>query len=423
MKGANLLPFVIILFTTGAFYGQTPANDPMWHKVWEDDFDDGGVRVDKWCTRDDRRCWNPNVPDPENRDESKSFRAWRTQNGENFEFSTAGSGTVKMVVRAQDTVISSVNHCDGVSPNFVNHLYHFTAPPKLTSETKFKYGYFEIKVRLPKPPSGKTNRGIGANFWLNWHDEILSTVSDVSEIDIVEFIHGKGNSHYASLNTHHEPPNGVRTHERDSDLSWEQFHFGHLNDGGWHKIAAAWTPNKIDFFRDDRMVYRSHHSPSAMIPQRIVVDLNVFTGSEAIDHTTLLPYHYEVDYVRVYRMNNNYCKASLSTCDIDDIYPSVYRRIDINGNCNPTVHSGDTVICRAAEGITLQSDFTVMPGATFVADISSCHQQKIENCPRSRKNCTYPNNCFSCKRCPGNPGGGGGLGTSGTGGSNKRTIH
>ncbi len=42
-----------------------------------------------------------------------------------------------------------------------------------------------------------------------------------------------------------------------------------------------------------------------MIPMRIVVDINVFTGlNDTIDLTTLLPYHYDIDYVKVYKLKD-----------------------------------------------------------------------------------------------------------------------
>jgi len=57
------------------------------------------------------------------------------------------------------------------------------------SKETFKYGYFEIRCKLPKPVSPKTNKGKGPNFWL-WASNSRVTWS---EIDIFEF---NGEKHF-----------------------------------------------------------------------------------------------------------------------------------------------------------------------------------------------------------------------------------
>lgn len=406
MKFVFLSFYGIVLAGVNSLYSQTPANDQSWRLVWADEFNSSTLDQGNWCTQDERTCWaidNPATATVE----GHSFKAFRTLDPQNVSFVTGNPGYLRLTVQRQQMVRYNVSNCIPQQPNWPTVIYEYTAPRKLTSEHKFQYGFFEIRCRLPKLVAGQNNSGIGANFWLNWHDED-PFLNAYSEIDIVEYL-GRPNTQYASLNTWYQSAT-MQTAQSEFTVApaFHQFRFGSHTDGEWHRLAVSWTPDRIDFYRDDRHVYSSFHKPDDRIPMRMVLDFNVFTHREQPDGQTTFPYHFDVDYVRVYRLNTSQCNKPVITCDVDDIGPAVHRSIEVVGTCDPTVDARQAKVLRAVNGILMQPSFTVEAGATFVADITSCHIQKVHSCRALRDGCPGQNNCFTCRDCDDSHGPGGG---------------
>lgn len=255
---------------------------------------------------------------------------------------------------------------------------------------KFQYGFFEMRFKLPQLLSWENNSGVGSNFWLNWHDEDPD-FNSYSEIDIMEILDRCQRSQIPSHNTHFQ------------DSLWDdpigEFADGcicgcpnyppSLDDGQFHRVAVAWTPNRIDYFIDDIPTHSSFHYPDKMIPMRIFIDFNVFTASEMPVATTRFPYEYTIDYVKVYALNMDKCHSSYNACALQPVAPSVYKDIRFGGACAPTLSAGQAKTVRASGSITLDGEFTAEPGATLTMDIVPCHSQTRIDCD--------PNSCVECK--------------------------
>lgn len=335
---------------------QTPATDPNWKLCWQDEFNDTILNTNKWTHQDDFRasriCRILNGASYTNDLQAHRTAYTETVNGQsNFIYgfdSNANSGIIKLVVRKDTiTINNGINYC--TPPTYGNtHTYDYTAPAHLRSKTIFRYGYFEIRFRLPNLNCEYNNKGIGANFWLFsdrnnnsvWgqaNNGITTNCSQITppalsldncynEIDIFEFtssykkynpildqLEYPDQSHYLTRNLHYKecgdttPKNDTYTDHRiagiDGITDYESSTEPLLFNDSFVVCGAAWFPDRVEYYVNNKLVYimRNFHA-SELKPMHIIIDLNVFTSGEQPDANTLFPYSYDIDYVRVYNL-------------------------------------------------------------------------------------------------------------------------
>jgi len=291
---------------------QTPIDDPSWGNVlWGDEF--SSIDFSKWHElgegvspsnpwgwgdwHNDAICsCDPNICDCTDPNDAGCPRAYRTQDSDNMYIYQDYGGTEGIRLRVLEEDITHT----GCNPDID---LDYTAPVWLLSKKAFRYGYFEMRCRLPDLYFIRTNSGIGANFWLM---SINATDGSYSEIDIFEFICHDQQDHNTFIpnnytsNIWYEPPTGGGripdpiAHQKDKT---EDF------NGQYHKFGAAWFPDRIEFYHNDQLTHISQYHPGDLRRQNIIIDLNVFTYGEWIDRwgMTILPYDFDVDYVRVYQ--------------------------------------------------------------------------------------------------------------------------
>lgn len=341
---------------------QVPTLDPTWIPVWSDEFSSTSLQTSKWC-RIDHRKYGHNRP---------NLNAFRTDDNSNLIF---GNGVLTQVVRRENTTAVTTNQNTG---QLEPHTYRYSAPAWLISNQKFRYGYFEIRCKLPVLPATKTNRGIGANFWMFWHDE--NTLLEAgNEIDIFEFIQDSARSHIQTFNAHYRGSHDPLAYDENPDGN----HLPSPDFTQFHTFACHWTPGFIKYYLDGNEIHRSFFYPDEMIPMRMVVDVNVFTSDkDTIDFSTLLPYHYDIDYVRVYKLNGvGHCTQDYAQCSPALLQPAVYRSVTLGGgNCVYSQPVGTSKYIWAANSITLYGDYTVPVGADLVLDNSPCYEQEVHHC-------------------------------------------
>ena len=173
-----------------------------------------------------------------------------------------------------------------------------------------RYGYFESRLKFTK------ENGWWAAFWL-YADSISNPFVDGFEIDIFEDYHTRRKD--AAGRNLNILDHNLHTHVTGSLKSWnyyEQF-AGSLDE--YHVIGCKWTPFEISYYLDGRLIESSAvHSPwdsvtfdafhhiAGSVPLRTIVSGQVMApnaswlkGCTQYDAKDL-PYHYYVDYVRVY---------------------------------------------------------------------------------------------------------------------------
>jgi beta-glucanase (GH16 family) len=239
------------------------------------------------------------------------------------------------------------------------------------SRYRFKYGYFEIKFKLPSlPTTPNTYNGVGPNFWLYGSDASLNNYW--SEIDIYE-IHGNSNTltnalHY-QIDTNH-------THHVDG------YSYGVISGDTWHTAGAHWRPDGIDFYVDRqyvRSITNSNVKPDSMVKMPIWVDINVppYGWNEYFDNSTVFPYVYEIDYVKVWQQKDA-CATDLFYCS--NFNPSTfnsqnYNSVTIGGStCTDTVTNAANLGIYGDSHVTLDEGFSIDANSKVLIDSRPCHQ-------------------------------------------------
>ncbi len=175
----------------------------------------------------------------------------------------------------------------------------------LYSRQRFKYGYFEIRFKLPAPPpdTAYNHEGFGPNLWLYaarpdsgiWWSEI-----DVFEVSA--FNRASGDTSKLTTTIHYS----------NKDSTWHPKAFsnvGNVSNSTWHVSAAWWTPEFIKiYFNGDEVLSITGNDPlpvDSLIEMPLIIDINSPASNYCLnfDSTrTFFPYVYEIDYIRVYQV-------------------------------------------------------------------------------------------------------------------------
>ena len=358
---------------------QTPNNDPTWELIFEEKFDSLHVDNAKWMSN---YPWNQKSYQICSGDTLRETLGYRTPNFNNCELDTIGNGKIKLVSRKEsppysgkcwDTWVTTIDSITGdttIKPIDTWHDFNYTTA-MLYSRDKFRYGYFEIKCKLPEINGQYNGQGLGPNFWLFGANPTFYG----SEIDIFEF-DGKNNLH--TSNVHYQINENDNHWSSRTDITLDSI----INFNTFHTFSAEWEVDKINIKIDNKN-RRIAEPPGELIKMPIIIDINHplkwLTGYCIIDTTyTIFPYEYEIDYVKVWQLQQD-CNTDINLCNfnINTYNFAVYKTINIGGtSCLPTVHSGENLVLRATDGITLSAGFTVELGAEFSAIPTKCQQQE-----------------------------------------------
>lgn len=162
-----------------------------------------------------------------------------------------------------------------------------------------RYGRFEARIKLP------TGQGLWPAFWLLGDDSNGEVWPEIGEIDIMEYL---GNEPTKVLGTVHGPQfSGAESISKELVLESDRF------DTGFHIFGIEWSPNKINFYVDDKL-YQSI-TPEVVDEETdgegewvfndrpFYIILNVAVGGNLPgppNEETMFPQSMYVDYVRVY---------------------------------------------------------------------------------------------------------------------------
>lgn len=346
MKNIILVVATSLFFVINSF-SQTPANDPHWNLLWKDDFN--SLDLNRWKVEDNFDHWGQ---------VQVFLKDNVTTNAGNLEI------TVKKEIYSCPPWAISQWHCN--RQFYTGNQYFFTSGQIETkSPYFFKHGYIEAKIKLPY------DNDIWPAFWTY---RGLNTYSNEAEIDIVEPTGQQGSGIFGT-NVHKSyPPSAVNFPQDIAPANG-------FNYGDWHTYAVEWTPSKIIWYLDD--------APIRILPNHGVIDpvktiLNVSLKDEIINSLgvpspfTQFPRKMYVDYVKVYQLKND-CETSLNVCNYNFSAHDNRVKNEIiigNGTCTNSLQVGDNVYLRAAEGITINGDFTVPVGAELYIDANPCYQNE-----------------------------------------------
>jgi Glycosyl hydrolases family 16 len=152
-----------------------------------------------------------------------------------------------------------------------------------------QYGYFEIRARAIS-----TDSNIVVALWMIGFED---TPEKSGEICIVE-IKGKNVSQQTSLVGYGIHPFGDETLR---DEFYEDTFNVDVTD--FHVYAASWTPDKVDFYFDNRKIRSISQSPH--YPMQIMLNIYELPVEHPIQHNSY-PKQFEIDYIRAYKPIGEY---------------------------------------------------------------------------------------------------------------------
>ncbi len=396
----------VILFASGTYSQEKifihPENDPHWKAVIYENFDstfDQGIWQDRppWGpTNQAATCDYINYPGGivTNNDVYAATTRW-------FQNVSADTGVLNIQTRREQHVGEVWKY----NPFRVEtDTFNYTTG-LLWSDSLYKYGYYEISIKLPEAPQNNLDlySGLGPNFWL-WSAENYpdGSMMRYSEIDIFEIqshnpydFDGKPNNRY-TRNFHFlcDTLPGCPT-----DSFFHAFLYSddiNVNFSNFQTFAAYWSEETISYFHSDTIVNTTdefllldfenlatnssnrvsaefNHS-NKFYPMYLIIDNYVPGRQFCISQTdsTQMPYDYLIDHIKVWQLKN--------ACDSDlvvaDIHPTTYdytvkQNIEL-GDGGGTLSNGEDLILRANQSITIEAGYEALAGSELTLVISDC---------------------------------------------------
>jgi beta-glucanase (GH16 family) len=327
----NIKPQIVILLmllTTNICYSQTPISDNNWVVHFEDNFDGATLDSNKWTYRP---FWLTTC-------DNAATQTNPFNGGTNHILS---NGKLKLIAKRDTTFCCNYNwYCN---PVCIDTFETYYTTGHIISNDAFQYGYFEMECKIPQYVGNKdtTCEGLTPCFWL-WNQvpardmnrpEILWSEIDIAEID--------AKTNRREFNVHYEDTiidnndNGSSTwslhKEEINTYTSRAYYYRDVDFSGSHKFGCEWTPKYISFYIDDILIYTTpvlylfndtlYQYTNKLLPMNFWIGTGIPAGNFQyydIPSTTLLPYEFEIDYVRVYKLkmdcdNDFYSSAGYNT--------------------------------------------------------------------------------------------------------------
>lgn len=379
--------FLTILLSLNMGFAQTPKNDPNWMLHFEDNFDAAPLNLNKW---DYRPTWKSTclpsgtVTDPYN-------------GGTNHLFS---NGKLKLISKEEQSICESYSWEEQLDENgnpmfdengyplyieYVDLKTKLYTSGQIISKTDFKYGYFEIYCKIPQYSDSRHGRGLSPTFWLWPQDNNHYKNSNVlwSEIDIFE-IDAENNKY--TFNVHYK--DSINDNGLASKPTWSLYeeelvdltYYKPITFDTFHKFGCEWTPKYISFYVDDILRYTTevkhfynndlYQYTDKLLPMNFWIGIATHADNfqKEITSYTEFPYEFEIDYVRVYKLNMDCDNDFYSSYGYSNFDNSVKRSIFLNHS----IPLGGNYSFRATQDIILSDGFDVPIGSSIYINNSDC---------------------------------------------------
>lgn len=251
---------------------------------------------------------------------------------------------------------------------------------------KYKYGYFEIRCKLP------VHQGAFPAFWL-W-DHKYGNLKYYEEIDIFEYSWGitkpSINQNSTGFGDNRCFTAGIYYNETgngDPDSLKNFYSYGRINSvvpngssgmDGWNTFGCLWLPDRVEWYINDIKV-NSYYNPDSIPkhPMHIKANyaINVWIDNVPTDERTLSDTMF-IDYIKVYQPICD-CETNVlidSQSDLNNYTYGIKRSVTINSNSSTpiVVGSQNNVSIIASKSIVIDNPFKVNSGAKFEAVIQQC---------------------------------------------------
>ncbi|HWY10894.1 MAG TPA: family 16 glycosylhydrolase [Bacteroidia bacterium] len=242
----------------------------------------------------------------------------------------------------------------------------------LGSKKIVKYGYIEIKFRIPElnnPSFTYNSYYSGApTFWMLGN----SISQPYSELDIYEI----DASNCLFTNNWHVYTGGVGGHNNNPYPN-PTGPVHNINVGQWHTAGVNWTPKYLDYYLDDNLVRRQDQDSVALLDSMYIYIENYIPnvlGCVGIDTVnTPFPMHYDLDYVKIWQPKID--------CGNDKVYTNVtqssyaaklYKSLIIGGTGYSATFTNGFTHFASNNGIELDEGFEVSSSGTALLEVLPC---------------------------------------------------
>ena len=372
---------LLCLTSTIQTNAQTPANDPHWNlntTVITDEFNYTGTHSQiinsmkaKWHFIENwgNQLINNNYP-----------ITYTTDNGSNV---YVNNGICTITVEHQTTPVSRLWPCNtcwnyGNPPSSSNNFNYTNG--SLLSNGQSKFGYYELKFRLP---NNVNHVGIYPAFWF-FAESQAQSCPPYEEIDVFEMV-GDGSYykfgptiHYGGMSNN--GPTQNFTYENigwaDNKLDYKApFNYDvNFSDGQFHNIGFEWQAEYVSIYLDGILQRSMNFYQDQIRPKNLYIAVGLDNLNNNISNT-VFPFNFEVDYIRYYQLNyailanltvnyNNYSNGTLGYTMRNNI------TLGATGY-TAKINSGSNLILRAANSITLSDGFECDANTTMYLQVNN----------------------------------------------------
>lgn len=264
-----------------------------------------------------------------------------------------------------DTLTLPPNYYHFANDSLHPSLYYYSGAA--TAIEKFRYGYFEGRMKLP------ANAGAFPAFWL-----FNNVNGDYQEIDIFEVswwinpntsrkFFGTMWVGYNNNPQHHYTAFNYTIPSNEPDIT------------NWHTYGLEWSPKRIVWYFDNQVVGELLHDSvpvdSLYLMLNYALDNFVMPGGTPIQ--TGFPNDMVIDYVSINKLKCN-CTSDVSILNTTQLTNYVYevkKSITIDGNgTNINYPSSSSGVFRATDYLLIDTDFEVPLGSALELTTHPCPQ-------------------------------------------------
>ncbi len=269
---------------------------------------------------------------------------------------------------------------------YVKNLWH-------PEQGQFKYGYFEIRCKLPK------HQGAFPSFWLHGSSKEASDPY-YEEIDIFEYTWSNGDPDFH----YHPVPNPDPTYAGDPWVittgiyhnlngnptvfetdtyarNYPKLTKGHgcQDISGWHTYSCEWMPDHVYWFLDGKLVNSfcdATHIPRHPMTLKTNYAINDYYNYG--DSIWIGTDEMVIDYIKVYQLATDCSTDETITCqnDLDSFDFKLKKSVAITASNGPiTVDNTDKVTFRVTDSFEITGPFQVDLGGEFTVIRQDCPTQ------------------------------------------------
>lgn len=387
-----LLTFISMVVNL-CIFAQLPPNDPAYELVFSDEFSGNVLDSTKWLRKypwyqaanADSFCHHADTLFP------IAAVKVKDSNG-NLDTTNCfiNNGTLKLITRKEnylgevwnwpDCINNSDSICNGDHQCLTGACWHIDTlmfnytTAMLYSKFEFRYGYFEIKFRLPPIPSiPKTYRGHGGSFWL-----YSGAYNYWSEIDVFE-INANNNYCYSRGTRYWADGNNLQT--KHDDGGWpSQSNNCDFSPNTWHTAAVNWTSSGMEFYYDGILKWISNNYPDSLSQMPIIINCggnvvpvqNYCTPfDESGADSTQFPYKLEIDYVRVYQPKKD-CNTDVSLSSFNPVTYSNMLHKSLTMGTNVLVTNQSDQSFWASDYVLINDETTIDNLSNILINVNNC---------------------------------------------------